>query len=159
MLYAVGFGSNIAPAENLPRALALLREDVPILALSQAWETPPVDAPGPNYYNAVALITFPLDTEQLKTRVLRPIEAALGRVRTADPNAPRPIDLDILMAGQRVLDEDIWHRTHWAVPMAEVMPNLKHPESGQTLAEIARQLVNRTALRPVALTGWEIQKA
>jgi len=159
VLYAVGFGSNIAPAENLPRALALLREHVPILALSQVWETPPVGAPGPNYYNAVALITFPLEAEQLKTRVLRLIEAALGRVRTADPNAPRPIDLDILMAGQRVLDEDIWRFAHWAVPMAEVMPNLKHPENGQTLAETAQQLANRTALRPVALTGWAMQKA
>ena len=59
------------------------------------------------------------------------------------------------MAGQRVLDEDIWRFAYWAVPLAEVLPNLKHPESGQTLAEIAQQLAHHTALRPVALS-WEI---
>ncbi len=159
ILYAIGFGSNIAPAENLPRALALLcaRPPVTVLTLSHVWETPPVDAPGPNFYNAVALISFPLDAEHLKQQVLRPIESALGRVRTANPNAPRTIDLDILVAGHRVRDASIWHLAHWAVPLAEVLPNLKHPESGQTLTTIAQQLANRTTLRVVALSGWEIQ--
>src|SRR4030065_2646416 len=93
-LHAVylGLGSNIAPQVNLPQAVALLRKSVRILALSNVWEAPPVSGPGPNFLNAAAWIQTRLSVEDLRDRVLRPIETRLGRGRPPDPNAPRPLD-------------------------------------------------------------------
>ena len=150
----VGFGSNIHPAEHLPRALRALRARADVLALSTVWETPPVGAAGPNFYNAAALVAAPFSPARFKQAVLRPIEAALGRQRTADPNSPRPIDLDILVIGRRVVDEDVWQYAHWAVPVAEILPDLRHPHSGERLGEIATRLAAETPLREVAVAGW-----
>ncbi len=150
----IGFGSNIRPAENLPRALHMLRARVPVVALSRVWESAAIGSEGPDFYNAVAVVAAPFSAARLKESVLRPIEAALGRVHTADPNAPRPIDLDILVEGSRVVDADVWRYAHWAVPLAEVAPGLRHPKSGRPLEEVARRLASRTALRRVPLPAW-----
>lgn len=82
--------------------------------------------------------------------MLRAIEAVLGRVRTADKNAPRPIDLDIALWGDRVIedraaglvipDPDILRWPHVAVPLADVAPDWVHPADGRTLAAIAAGL-------------------
>ncbi len=150
----VGFGSNIRPAEHLPRALRALRARADVLALSTVWETPPVGAAGPNFYNAAAWVAAPYSPERFKQAVLRPIEAALGRRRTADPNSPRPIDLDILVVGRRVVDEDVWRYAHWAVPVAEIAPDLRHPHSGERLETIAARLAAATPLQVVVVPGW-----
>jgi len=152
----VGFGSNIRPAENLPRALQLLKARVPVVALSRVWEGPPVGANGPHFYNAAAVVLAPFSAARLKEAVLRPIEAALGRVRTANPNAPRPIDLDILVEGSQVIDADVWRYAYWAVPVAEIAPGLRHPTTGQPLAAIARKTARTTPLRHVALAAWTL---
>ncbi len=156
-LIAVGFGANIRPAEHLPRALALLREQVSLITLSRVWETPPAGgAQGPNFYNAVALVLTPYAVPHLKHAILRPIEAALGRKRPAEPNAPRPIDLDVLTEGRQVVDADVWQYAHWAVPLAEVLPDLRHPETGETLEAIATRLAQKAALRVVDLPQWRL---
>ncbi len=155
----IGFGSNIRPAENLPRALRLLEARVPVVALSRVWESPPVGASGPNFYNAAVVVAVPFSARRLKETILRPIEAALGRVRTADPNAPRPIDLDVLVEGSRVVDADVWRYAHWAVPVAELAPGLRHPQTGQPLATLAPQLAQTTPLRGVEVPGWALETA
>ena len=45
-------GSNIRPEYNLPIAIALLQNQMTILRMSHAWETPPVFSTGPNFLNA-----------------------------------------------------------------------------------------------------------
>ena len=72
--------------------------------------------------------------------VLRRIESKIGRVRTEDPNAPRPIDLDILLFDEQVIDDEIWSQAHIAVPLAEFLPNYLCIETGETLQEIAQRL-------------------
>ena len=79
---------------------------------------------------------------------LRAMEAALGRVRTADKFAPRPIDLDIIFYGAEVLDidghhipdRDVVRFAHIALPAADIAGDWIHPETGQTLATIAAML-------------------
>lgn len=89
-------GSNIQPEENLRRAVELLRQYFVVEKVSAAWETPAVGSDGPDFLNAAVVIHTSLDPWQLKERFLRPLEAQLGRVRTADKNAPRTIDIDIV---------------------------------------------------------------
>ena len=83
--------------------------------------------------------------------MIDPIESDLGRVR--DPNnenAPRTIDIDILLWNTEVLeygeqpwiipDPDITQYAHVAVPLADLAPDTVHPIGDKTLAEIAKSL-------------------
>lgn len=142
----LSLGSNIEPETNLRAAVELLAAQTNLLAISSVWETRPLGLTGqPNFLNAAAIVETGLTAEQLKRQILMPIEQRLGRVRQADKNVPRPIDLDIVLfnreifaLGQRhIPDREIIERSFVALPLAEIAPNYKHPELGQTLAEIA----------------------
>ena len=80
----------------------------------------------------------------LKFRVLRPIEVALGRVRTSDKYAPRTIDLDPIVYGETVLDDRLWTYAYLALPAAEILPDLLHPQTKERLADIADRLLKLT---------------
>jgi len=144
--YAIILGSNIHPQHNLPSALDLLREQVIVTRVSSIWETEAVGG-GPDFWNQAVCVTTPMDAEQLKWDVLRRIEDRLGRIRASDKNAPRTIDLDIILEDTAVLDANLWQRAFLAVPFAELFPDLRHPESGQPLAVLAGQLKQRSVVR------------
>lgn len=144
----LGLGSNIAPEVNLPLAIRLLREAVPLVAHSTAWQNPAVGSDGPDFVNAAALILSEEDVPALKTRLLRPIEARLGRVRSAFKNAPRPIDLDVLIAGGVVIEAHIWTLPHLAVPLAELLPGYTQETGGLRLADVASRLGQPTHMYP-----------
>ncbi len=77
------------------------------------------------------------------------MEHLLGRVRSSDPNAPRTIDVDISLFNDEVLtlgkrripDPEILLYPHIAVPLADVAPDYRHPETGETLADIAARMI------------------
>jgi len=161
----ITLGSNIAPERNLPRAVSMLRQNyhLRVRALSRVYESAPISATGavapdqPPFLNAAALLESdgyygPL---ALKFHVLRFIELLLGRRRSADKYAPRPIDLDLALYGDCVVsgphltlpDPDILTRAHVAVPLADVAPDWPHPLTGQRLAEIAAALAPAADLR------------
>jgi 2-amino-4-hydroxy-6-hydroxymethyldihydropteridine diphosphokinase len=154
----VALGSNIKPEQNIKEAVRLLASRCKLLAVSRVYQTKPVGKTDqPDFLNAAALIETGLGAADLKAQVLRDIEQTLGRVRSADKNAPRTIDLDITLFNDEVLnigrrripDPDLLLYPHIAVPMAELAPNYVHPESGQTLQEIAGSMSSaRLALRP-----------
>jgi 2-amino-4-hydroxy-6-hydroxymethyldihydropteridine diphosphokinase len=141
-------GSNIDAARNLPRAIAFLRQQARIEALSTVWETPPEGTHGVNFLNAAVLVHTPLTAGLFKSLVLRPIEARMGRVRTANKNAPRPIDLDIVVFDGQATDPKIWTHAFVAVPLAELAPELINPATGERLQETAQRLAHSTPLIP-----------
>jgi 2-amino-4-hydroxy-6-hydroxymethyldihydropteridine diphosphokinase len=147
----VSLGSNIAPEHHLRQAVRMLRTHSPLLVISSVYRTPPQGfTQQPDFLNmAVRLITT-LSPVEFKARVIGSIEQRLSRVR--DPhnkNAPRTIDLDISLWNQDVMDygdkpwhipePDITRFAHVAMPLAEIAPDYVHPETGQTLAQIAAQ--------------------
>lgn len=144
----LSLGSNIHPQENLPRAVALLRKSVHLQALSGVWESPPVKGPGPKFLNAAALIHTQYSIEDLRTQVLRPIESQLGRIRTADPNAPRTIDLDILIFDDQLIEPDLWTLAHLCIPTAQIASDFAHPESGELISSVADRLARTISIRP-----------
>jgi 2-amino-4-hydroxy-6-hydroxymethyldihydropteridine diphosphokinase len=145
----IGVGSNIRPEENIRRALYLLATQVTIDAVSTFYRTKPVDRPKqPFFYNGVVRIATAIPPSGLKENVLREIESRLDRRRTSDKSAPRTIDLDILLYGDRVIsgnglsipDPSIARRPFLAFPLRELAPDLVLPDSGRRLSEIVEAL-------------------
>jgi dihydroneopterin aldolase/2-amino-4-hydroxy-6-hydroxymethyldihydropteridine diphosphokinase len=145
----ISLGSNIEPEQNLTRAVRRLAERSRLLAASPVYDTRPVGTTDqPNFLNAAVLLETALSAADLKAQVLQAIEADLGRVRTEDKNAPRTIDLDISLFNDQVLelghrhipDPEILRFAHIARPLADLAPHYHHPETGQTLEEIAASL-------------------
>lgn len=136
-------------------ALRALDELLGIDGASPIYEADPVGNPGtPRFLNAAVRVTTDLPPGELKFDVIRPLERQLGRVRTADPNAPRTIDIDIAaMEGLvvdreelRLPDPEIVTRAHLAVPLADVAPGFRHPDLGITLREIAARFRDEPGL-------------
>ena len=146
-------GSNIDKEKNLPAAARLLADCCQVTAFSRVFETAPVGlADQPHFLNAAALVETRLGAAEFREKVLSRIERELGRVRTSDKNAPRTIDADIVLFNQAVFDLDEDHHIpdpdllkfpHVAIPVADLSPDMLHPESGERLAEIAARLVRQ----------------
>ena len=136
----LSLGSNINPVENLRKAVALLRMVGQVTQISSIWETEAVGSKGPNFLNTGLVYETPYSQVTLKDLVLHRIEVQLGRVRSADKNAPRPIDLDIVVFDGQVIDSELWSRLHIARPFAEIIPELVNPVTGLSLKDIADQL-------------------
>lgn len=164
----VSMGSDVEPERNLPEAVRRLAERCQLLAVSRAYESPPVGrVGGPSFVNGAVLIATELGPGELKECVLLPIEAALGRVRTADRNAPRTVDLDISLFNDEILDigtrripePDILRHAHVVRPLADLAPHYRHPETGQTLLEIARSLPGEGLAHRSDLVLWPVNQA
>ncbi len=150
----LSLGSNIAPERNLPAAVQKLAEFGHILAVSSVWESPPVGfADQPDYLNAAVLLETALSARELRETAITSVETALGRVRTENKNAPRTIDIDIMLFNRDVLrvgrrripDPEVLERPFVAIPLAEIAPQYVHPETGETLAAIAARFAPEAA--------------
>ncbi|MFQ5617079.1 MAG: 2-amino-4-hydroxy-6-hydroxymethyldihydropteridine diphosphokinase, partial [Anaerolineales bacterium] len=144
----LSLGSNINPEKNLPAAVKLLARYGAIKAVSSVWETAPVGfTEQANFLNAAVLLETSLSAQHLWEKAICEIERGLKRVRIKNKNAPRTIDIDVVLFNRDILsfghhkipDADILERAFVAIPLAEIAPEYDHPEVDQTLAEIAAQ--------------------
>lgn len=146
----LSLGSNLDKEKNLPLAVRMLAEYGVVRAVSTVWETAPLGAaPQPTYFNAIVLLETSLPAAVLREKALKNIESRLGRARTSDSNAPRTIDIDIMLFNEDILtlknrresrhipDPEIHERAFVAIPLAEIAPDYVHPITHQTLSEIA----------------------
>jgi 2-amino-4-hydroxy-6-hydroxymethyldihydropteridine diphosphokinase len=136
----LSLGSNIEPELNIPKAIRLLREYGKVEALSTVWESHAVGSDGPNFLNVCLLFVTDHQPYELKEQIIRPIEAELGRIRFADKNAPRTIDIDIVLFDENPLNVEFWEYAFVIVPLAELIPDFIHPTRGETLARVAKQV-------------------
>jgi 2-amino-4-hydroxy-6-hydroxymethyldihydropteridine diphosphokinase len=131
MLGYVGLGSNVGDREEHVRAglLAMARGGVYPVFVSSLWETEPVDGAGPEWFlNMVARVSTELSPEEL-LGVLLAGERERGRKRRG-PNAPRELDLDLLMLGDlkrstthlTLPHPRLWSRRFVLAPLAEIAP-------------------------------------
>ncbi len=137
----IGLGSNLGDRTGHIRdALRDLAEqgDIQVVACSRLHETDPVGGPPgqPQYLNAVAELATALAPRDLLARLLE-IERRHGRQRSV-PNAPRTLDLDLLLYHDRQIDEPslhvphprMWERPFVMEPLAEVCPPTQRPQRG-----------------------------
>ncbi len=146
MVYFLSLGSNLGNRDkNLARAARLLGESgVEILAASSICLTEPVDkADQPWFANQVLEVRSSLDPPSL-LRLAKSIEKKMKRVPTV-AKGPRTIDIDILLAGDTVLDTPdlviphprLAQRNFVLVPLYEIAPRIRHPVLGKTIRELA----------------------
>ncbi len=152
-------GSNIEKERNIPEAVRLLRRapGVTVDRVSRIFESPSVGGPpdAPDFFNAAVLVRTGLDIDELRA-VAHAVEDELGRVRTADPNAPRTADVDVVYYGEMAEDREgkpipdpgALEAAHVALPIADVAPEWIHPVDGRTTLEIAEQIDN-DGVRPI----------
>lgn len=142
----LSLGSNIEAELNLPAAVREIARYGRIVGISSVWETTPVGPDGqPDFLNAILWLETRLSAKELKEDVIAVIETHLGRVRSSDRFAPRPMDIDIMLFNsdclqlghRRIPDPEILERPFVAIPLAELAPDYLHPETGETLATIA----------------------
>ena len=151
----VGIGANLGDARaNVADALARL-ETQPgcrLVAASSLWRTAPIDSAGDDYINAVALVDTTLDAHALLA-ALQAIETAHGRERPYR-NAPRTLDLDLLLYGDQLIDTPtltvphprMHERAFVLAPLVEVDPDAFIPGLGRAAAylpKVAAQDVKR----------------
>jgi len=144
----LGLGSNLGDRQfNLVKAIELLAQWVHIEKLSSLYETEPMGyREQPCFLNAVCQLNTSLTPEELLA-LAKHIEAALGRIPSF-PNAPRPIDIDILFYGNRVVSSQqltiphprLEERAFVLVPLAEIAPDLAHPVSGRAIREMVERV-------------------
>ncbi len=154
----ISLGSNIDKEKNLPAAVTLLSRVVEIVAVSSVYETTPVGLrEQPDFFNAAVLLRTDMTAAALKDGPLAEIEQQLKRKRTTDKNAPRTIDLDIALYDEsrfeyipadgrtrHVPDPDLLRFVHCALPLADLLPNTNHPETGEPLSMLAERLLRET---------------
>lgn len=147
----VALGANLGqPQEALQAALEDLRQTagVDVMVVSSFYRTAPVESSGPDYVNAVAEVETTLEASEL-LHVFQRIENAHGRVRPAGVvNAPRTLDLDLLLFGKDTVatpELTVPHprmhlRAFVLVPLLEIAPDAVIPGLGA-----ARDYVAATA--------------
>ena len=153
----LSLGSNIQPERNLARAIELLQVQGEVEKISSAWESESVGAEGPNYLNACVLLVTPLGPLPLKEQVLLPIEAELGRQRTADKFAPRTIDIDVVLFDGTSRDEKYWGQAFVVVPLAEILPEYQNPITRERIIKTATRLRQQVWMetRPEVLSRFK----
>jgi 2-amino-4-hydroxy-6-hydroxymethyldihydropteridine diphosphokinase len=106
----IGIGSNINPAENIAKALMILREENEIAALSNLVQTAPIGIQDqPDFINGAAKVITDQNIEDFNN-YLKGIEDRLKRDRTAHKYGPRLIDLDIVVWDGKIVDKDYYRR-------------------------------------------------
>jgi 2-amino-4-hydroxy-6-hydroxymethyldihydropteridine diphosphokinase len=157
----VAAGSNVEPLGNLRRALDALVVHYPTLRTSRAFRNRAVGFEGEDFVNLVIALDTDEDVHTVIER-LHEAEARCGRARLAPKWAPRAIDLDILLYGDRVCEEpgltlprpDLVRRAYMLGPAAELEPRMRHPTLGVTLEDLWRDFPRDAHALSTVDLGW-----
>ncbi len=143
----LGLGSNLGERqENLDKVLDYLSQRLKIIGVSSVYNTEPVGNPQqPRFLNMVCCVRTMLKPGELLI-LAKGIERKMGR-QPGRPNSPRPIDIDILLYGSEVINSPdlviphprLSRRAFVLVPLAELAPDLVHPQNKKSVKELLRE--------------------
>ena len=159
----LGLGSNLGNREaNLRWALRGLWRMGRVVAVSALYETDPVGGIAqPSFYNAACRLETGLEPRPL-LRFLQGLEHELGRRPGGERGGPRPVDLDMLLYEDLVVDDvglviphpRLAERPFVLAPLAEIAAEVSHPLAGKTVAQLLKA-AGEQGVRRVAGAGWE----
>jgi 2-amino-4-hydroxy-6-hydroxymethyldihydropteridine diphosphokinase len=138
----VGLGSNIEPEEHLGLAIRQLRERYGQVDVSSVYRSAAVGFAGDDFLNLVARLRSEETAEEICEEIER-LHDLSGRVRGSEKWSSRPLDIDLLLYDDLVIDEppvrvprsDILEYSFVLRPMAELAPDLVHPVTGKTMLQ------------------------
>jgi len=156
-LVAIALGSNLGDRDaHIDFAVSRLSALLTSLRASSRYDTAPVevDDEQPRYLNA-AVVGHALLAPHDLLRALQDIEADRGRERPY-PNAPRTLDLDLILYGNQIIDDGALSVPHARFrqrlfvlqPLAEIAPDLIDPITGLTLRALLDRLESQPPLDP-----------
>jgi 2-amino-4-hydroxy-6-hydroxymethyldihydropteridine diphosphokinase len=139
----VAAGSNVEPERRIAQAVAELEREFPGVRFSSWYRNRAQGFEGDDFINLVAGFTTALPVRDLLGR-LHEIERRCGRERHAPRWAPRSMDLDVLLYGDLVCEQeglklprpDLLERAYMLGPLAELAPQLEHPTAALTIGEL-----------------------
>ncbi|MDD2863840.1 MAG: 2-amino-4-hydroxy-6-hydroxymethyldihydropteridine diphosphokinase [Methylococcales bacterium] len=139
----VSVGSNIDKARNIAAGLQSLREAFGDLTVSPLYETKAVGFDGENFYNFVVGFESDLAAHDIFEK-LRELEFKHGRLKNSQKFSPRTLDLDLLLYGQAIIDDEILKLPRGDIenylfvlqPLADIAPNLQHPILQKSYAQM-----------------------
>jgi len=136
----VGLGSNIDPEQNLEFGIAELRRRYGEVDVSAVYRSAAVGFEGEDFLNLVG--RFESESEPAEIcQVIAAIHKLVGRDRKDGKWESRPLDIDLLLYNDRVMEdprvprEDVLEYGFVLRPLAELAPDLTHPVTGRTMLE------------------------
>lgn len=159
-LVYIGIGSNIDKEYHVANALRDIHDIFDNCRVSPIFESVAVNCSGDNYYNLVVEFTTSLSINELMQR-LKDLEISHGRKATDRRYAPRTLDLDLLLYDNVIQSKlpilprpEILHHAFVLWPLADLSPELLHPELGISMAELWRDFDKTTQVLKLAEWQW-----
>jgi len=152
----LSLGSNVAREFHICAALDALAERFGTLRISSVYESEAVGFAGEAFYNLVVGLETDLGLASL-VAFLKQLEDANGRDRSQPKFSARTLDIDVLLygdqvgevAGIRLPRAEITENAFVLRPLAEIAPDVLHPELKQTLGEMWRAYRSPQKLWPI----------
>jgi 2-amino-4-hydroxy-6-hydroxymethyldihydropteridine diphosphokinase len=158
----LGLGSNLGNRKaNLASALRRMQPLVRVEGVSSLYETKAVGPiEQPDFLNAAVRVATGLQPVAL-LRHVKAVEREIGR-RFAEPQGPRPIDIDILLYGDQIVDGGelqvphprMTERAFVLIPLADIANGVKHPVSGQAIETLMKS-VESEGVTKLSDAGWQ----
>lgn len=151
----IALGANLGDRLGSMRAAVARLSSTPgieVIALSSVYDTAPVGPPDqPRYLNAAAVLRTTLSPSALLARLLE-VERSLGRERSSSRWTARTIDLDLVLFGESIIDDDdlslphprFRERAFVLVPLAEIAGETRDPVTGERLESLLRACPGRS---------------
>ncbi|MCD2449786.1 2-amino-4-hydroxy-6-hydroxymethyldihydropteridine diphosphokinase [Methylicorpusculum oleiharenae] len=157
----ISIGSNIDKDINIPSSLHALKQLFGELLISSVYQSKAVGFEGEDFYNLIVGFNTNLDVNSVAQR-LREIELNHGRCRDSKKFSARTLDLDLVLYDDLILNDgrlqipraEIEDYAFVLEPLAEIAPDLRHPISHRTYAEIWDSFDKRRIDQQKVIPEW-----
>jgi len=157
----ISIGSNIDKNKNIPASLEALKLNFGPLTISSIYESESVGFIGDSFYNLVVGFNSELSVKEV-AKILRQIELDNGRTRNSQKFSSRTLDLDLILYDNLIINDgrlqiprdEIERYAFVLEPLTEIAPDLKHPISGLSYADLWEKFDKTNLTQQRVLPAW-----
>lgn len=157
----ISIGSNIDKNKNIPASLEALKLNFGPLTISSIYESEAVGFIGDSFYNLIVGFNSELSVKEV-AKILRQIELDNGRTRNSQKFSSRTLDLDLILYDNLIINDgrlqiprdEIERYAFVLEPLMEIAPDLKHPISGLSYADLWEKFDKTNLTQQRVLPAW-----